>query len=204
MQAGPAGRGLNGTAAGVRAGSHTARGTQAGPHTGLHRVQGSLFPPGCRGEPSHTHGPGQRICTCTLSSQVILPVCSKRKNDCPAPPPPPGGRPAASPHSSHLEAHLQREGQCQVRLHLSTGGQHDLVGPQDALGALGGQTAGPSASQGRPSAHTSHRGHAPPPHAGLGSGSQLPRAVREHWSSALASPGHPPQDREVRRGTHSH
>lgn len=37
-------------------------------------------------------------------------------------------------------AHLQREGQGQVGLHLSTGGQHDLVGTQDALGALGRRT----------------------------------------------------------------
>ena len=33
-------------------------------------------------------------------------------------------------------AHLQREGQRQVGLHLSARGQHDLVGPQDPLGAL--------------------------------------------------------------------
>lgn len=44
-------------------------------------------------------------------------------------------------------AHLQREGQGQVGLHLSTGGQHDLVGTQDALGALGRRTV--SRSRGR-------------------------------------------------------
>ena len=32
---------------------------------------------------------------------------------------------------------LFRSGQRQVGLHLSTGGQHDLVGPQDPFGALG-------------------------------------------------------------------
>ena len=37
-------------------------------------------------------------------------------------------------------AHLQGEGQRQVGLHLSARGQHDLVGAQDALGALAENT----------------------------------------------------------------
>lgn len=34
-------------------------------------------------------------------------------------------------------AYLQREGERQVGLHTSTGGQHNLMGPQNPLGALG-------------------------------------------------------------------
>lgn len=42
------------------------------------------------------------------------------------------------PASSQVQAYLQREGQCELRLHVSTRGQHDLVRAQDALGALHG------------------------------------------------------------------
>lgn len=47
-----------------------------------------------------------------------------------------------------LEAHLQGERQRQVSFHLSTGGQHDLVGPQDPLGALGQNKTPPSSEEG--------------------------------------------------------
>lgn len=35
--------------------------------------------------------------------------------------------------------HLQRKGERQIRLHRATGWQHNLVGPQDLLGALRGK-----------------------------------------------------------------
>lgn len=53
-------------------------------------------------------------------------------------------RPLSEGHLAHKppaplvgDTNLQGEGQRQIRLHLSTGGQHNLMGSQDPLGALG-------------------------------------------------------------------
>lgn len=107
-------------------------------------------------------------------------------------------------------AHLQREGQGQVGLHLSTGGQHDLVGTQDALGALG-RTVSRSEGVARwprwdvltsaPSKlRRSGRGQGGTSSPGQG-GDVCPEAPKcPRPSSCRPCSKRPPEDREQRRG----